>query len=289
VSGEQSWTIGRLLEWTTQFLAGKGVESPRLDTEVLLAQALDCKRIDLYVRYTEDAAADARQRFRELIRQRMEGTPVAYLVGRKEFYSLAFEVSRDVLIPRADTHALVDACLRLARPMTAPRVLDVGTGSGNLAVAVAHQHKTAQVTAIDVSASALAVAARNAAKHGVAERIRFVEGDLFAGLPADEPFDFILSNPPYIPTAEMAGLMASVRDHEPRVALDGGPDGLVIFDRLLAEAPAYLTPEGYLIVEIGSPQQDEARARLRRTGYELTSSLGGGPGQACILCARRRH
>jgi release factor glutamine methyltransferase len=287
VSTEQPWTIGRLLEWTTQFLAQKGVESPRLDTEVLLAQALDCKRIDLYVRYTEEASPEARQKLRELIRQRIEGAPVAYLVGRKEFYSLHFEVSRDVLIPRADTHAVVDACLRLARPMPEPRILDVGTGSGNLAVAVAHQHRTARISAIDVSAAALAVATRNAARNGVAERIRFLEGDLFGPLPSGERFEFILSNPPYVPSAEVDALAAGVRDHEPRLALDGGPDGFRVFDRLIAEAPGYLDPGGHLIVEMGSAQERQAAERLRRAGYELAETLEGGPGRACVICARR--
>src|SRR5262249_38080453 len=158
----------------------KGSESARLDTEVLLAHALGCKRIELYTRHDEVAAEEARQKFRDLVRRRIEGCPVAYLVGRKEFFSLELEVSPAVLIPRPDTERVVDECLRVARSIALPRVLDVGTGSGCLAVAVARQHKGAQVTATDISPEALAVAQRNAAKHGVGERIRFVQGDLFA-------------------------------------------------------------------------------------------------------------
>src|SRR5579875_1165652 len=171
VSTEQPWTIGRLLDWTTQFFRQKGFESPRLDAEVLLAHALGCKRIDLYIRHTEEATEQSRQRFRELVRQRIEGCPVAYLVGRKEFFSLEFEVHRAVLIPRPDSECLVDECLRLAKELAEPAILDMGTGSGCLAVAVAKHHPTAQLTAVDISAEALAVASRNAAKHGVAERI----------------------------------------------------------------------------------------------------------------------
>src|SRR5262249_9987632 len=177
VSTEQPWTIGRLLDWTAKFLADKGSESPRLDAEVLLANVLDCERIALYTRYDEVAAEEPRKRYRDLIRRRIEGCPVAYLVGRKEFFSLRFEVNSSVLIPRPDTECVVIECLRLAKGMAAPTVLDVGTGSGAIAVAVAKQHRGAQVTATDISAEALAVAQRNAARHGVAERIRFLHGD----------------------------------------------------------------------------------------------------------------
>jgi release factor glutamine methyltransferase len=289
VSTEQSWTIGRLLEWTTKFLQQKGSESSRLDSEVLLAHALGCKRIDLYARHTEEASEQGRQRFRELVRQRIEGCPVAYLVGRKEFFSLEFEVNRAVLIPRPDTECVVDECLRLAKGMTEPAILDIGTGSGCLAVAVAKHHKTGRVTAVDLSPDALAVASRNAGKHSVAERIRFVQGDLFAPLPRGERFDFILSNPPYIPRAEIAKLPPGVRDYEPHQALDGGADGFAVFDRLIAEAPAHLQPGGYLLIEIGSPQEDRARREIERyNGYELAKTLFDGSGHPRVLKARWR-
>jgi release factor glutamine methyltransferase len=289
VSTEQPWTVGRLLDWTARYLAQKGAESPRLDTEVLLAHALGCKRIDLYTRHDEVASEGIRQRFKELIQERVKGCPVAYLVGRKEFYSLPLEVGRAVLIPRPDTETVVDECLRLAKEVAEPRVLDVGTGSGCIAVAVAKYHKTAQVTATDVSPEALAVAARNAAAHGVAERIRFLEGDLFAPVPAGEAFDFVLSNPPYIPHGDLAALPAGVRDYEPHRALDGGPDGFAVFDRLVAEAPALLKPGGYLIVEIGAPQERPARARIEaHGGYELGKTVFDSSGHPRVLRARRR-
>jgi release factor glutamine methyltransferase len=289
VSTEQPWTIGRLLEWTTQFLARKGAESPRLDAQLLLSHALGCTRTQLYTRYEELASEEGRQKFRELVQQRVQGRPVFYLVGRREFYSLEFEVSPAVLIPRPDTETLVGECLRLAREVAAPRILDVGTGSGCVAVTVARHHKGAQVTAVDLSPEALAVAARNAARHGVSERVRFLEGDLFAPLPPGEPFDCIVSNPPYVPRGEIAGLAPDVRDHEPHLALDGGPDGFAVFDRLVAGAPAWLKPGGYLLLEINSTREGPARARLGgHAGYELDRTIHDRAGQPRVLRARRR-
>jgi release factor glutamine methyltransferase len=288
VSAEQSWTIGRLLDWTTKFLEQKGSESPRLDTEVLLAHALGCKRIDLYARHTEEAPEQGRQRFRELVRQRIEGCPVAYLVGRKEFFSLELTVNRAVLIPRPDTECVVVECLRLAKGMAAPAILDLGTGSGCLAVAVAKHHKTARVTAVDINSEALALASGNADKHGVAERVRFAQGDLFAPL-SGERFDFILSNPPYIPRADIAKLPPGVRDYEPHSALDGGADGFAVFDRLIGEAPAHLSAGGYLLIEIGSPQEIPARERIGKyEGYELEKTVHDGSGHPRVLIARWR-
>ncbi len=286
---DEPWTLGRLLTWTTRFLSQKGVESPRLDTEVMLAHVLGCERIHLYTRYEEEAPDDVRQRFRDLVRKRSEGCPVAYLVGRKEFFSLAFEVGPSVLIPRPDTEELVVECLRLAKPLAEPAVLDLGTGSGAIAVAVAKQHKGGQVTAVDVSPEALAVAKRNAEKHGVAGRVTFLLGDLFAPLPAGERFDFVVSNPPYIKSADLAGLEPGVRDHEPRLALDGGADGFAVFDRIARGAGDFLKPGGVLLVEIGSPQEAGARARLAaRAEFELGATIKDGSGHPRVLAARLR-
>lgn len=281
------WTIGKLLDWTARYLGEKGSEFPRLDAEVLLAQSLECRRIDLYARYLDPADEDVRQRFRELVRKRVEGCPVAYLVGRKEFFSLEFEVDPAVLIPRPESEFVVMECLRLAKPMAEPTVLDIGTGSGNLVVAIARQHPGARLTAIDQSAAALAVAGRNAHKHQVAGRIRFLEGDLFAPLPADEQFDFIISNPPYIATEEIARLAPGVRDYEPRLALDGGPDGYAVFDRLIAGARPHLKPGGHLIVEIGAPQEGPARSRLQREGYAVADTIHDYSGHPRVLRATR--
>jgi release factor glutamine methyltransferase len=289
MSAEQPWTVGRLLQWTTDFLVRKGVESASLDAALLLAHALSCKRLDLYTRFEEVAPDDVRQRFKELIQQRVQGCPTAYLLGRKEFFSLEFEVERAVLIPRADTEWLITEFLRLAKGKENVRLLDVGTGSGCLAVTAAVRHKTTQVTASDVSADALKVAARNAAKHKVAERIRFLQGDLFLPLAVGERFDFILSNPPYIPSAEVARLAPTVRDYEPRLALDGGIDGFALFNRLIAEARTYLEPGGSLLLEIGADQEAEARQRLEATdGYELAPTVHDGAGRPRVLRATRK-
>jgi release factor glutamine methyltransferase len=285
----QSWTVGGLLDWTARYLAKKGSEFPRLDAEVLLAHALECRRIDLYTRYEEPVPETGRARYRELVRRRVEGCPVAYLVGRKEFFSLPFEVTPAVLIPRPESEFVVLECLRLARSLAEPRVLDIGTGSGNLSVAVAHQHKGARVTTVDVSPDALAVAARNAERHGVAARIRFLAGDLFSPVPPGESFDFILSNPPYIAAEDLPGLALGVRDYEPHLALDGGPGGYVLFDRLIAQAKDYLVPGGHLIVEIGSPQETPARQRIAaHPEYELADTLYDGSHHPRVLRARRR-
>jgi release factor glutamine methyltransferase len=287
---EESWTVGGLLDWTARFLAEKGCEFPRLDAEVLLAQAVGCRRIDLYGAHYGDAASlDVRKSFRELIRRRLEGCPVAYLVGRKEFFSLVFEVSPAVLIPRPDTELVVVECLNLAKTMARPHIVDIGTGSGNIAVAVASRHPGTSLTAIDVSPSALGVARRNAERHGVAERIRFLEGDMFSPLPVEEKFHFVLSNPPYIAREDLEQLPGGVRDYEPRLALDGGPGGYTVFDRLIAQAADHLPPGGHLIIEIGAPQEDVARARIAaHSGYELADTIHDFSGHPRVLRARRR-
>ncbi len=227
-------------------------------------------------------------RFKELIRKRLEGCPVAYLVGRKEFFSLEFEVGPAVLIPRPDTETLLVEALRLARDIAEPAVIDIGTGSGAIPIAFAKRHPGARITATDISADALAVAQRNAARHGVSERIAFLQGDLFAPIALEARFDFILSNPPYIPREDLAALPVGVRDFEPRLALDGGVGGYVIFERLIREAPRFLKPGGSLIVEIGSPQEVSARQRIEACGcYELAPTIKDGSGHPRVLCARR--
>jgi release factor glutamine methyltransferase len=286
---EQVWTLGALLEWTAKHLAQKGVEHPRLDAEVLLAHAVGCKRIDLYgTRFAEVASPEVRQKYRELIGKRIEGCPVAYLVGKKEFFGLEFTVSPAVLIPRPDTEHVVMECVALAKSLATPRIVDIGAGSGNLAVALVKQLPSAQITAIDKSAAALAVAGQNAAKYGVGERIRLLEGDLFGPLAVDEQFDFVVSNPPYIPHDEIAKLPVGVKNYEPHSALDGGPDGFAMFERLIDSARSRLIPGGWLIVEIGAPQETLARQRIAAfPEYELAPTVRDYSGHPRVLKARR--
>lgn len=287
---EQVWTIGSLLNWTADHLAKKGAEHPRLDAEVLLAHVLQCKRIDLYgLRFADVADDEVRKSYREMIRKRVEGCPVAYLVGRKEFFGLEFDVNPSVLIPRPDSEHVVMECLKLAKELSAPRIVDIGAGSGNLVVALAKKHPGAQVTAIDRSAEALKTAQANAEKHKVSDRIRFLEGDLFSPLAAEERFDFVISNPPYIAHEDLDSLPPGVRDFEPRMALDGGPGGFVVFDRLVAEAKKFLVSGGHLIIEIGAPQEKAGRERIgAHSEYELAATIHDFSGHPRVLRARRR-
>jgi release factor glutamine methyltransferase len=260
--GDEAWTIGRLLGWTADYLKRRGSESPRLDAEVMLAHALKCQRVELYTHFNDEVAEPARKGFRELVLKRAGGSPVAYLVGRKEFFSLTFAVSPDVLIPRPESEFVVTEYLAVSHGLESPRCVDVGTGSGCLAIASAHRQPQARFVAIDISKRALAVAQANAAQLGVADRIDFRLGDRLAPLEGEGAFDAIVANPPYIATDQIDQLEAGVKDYEPRLALDGGPDGLAMVSRLIEEAPAYLRPGGHLILEIGSAQEAPVRALI---------------------------
>lgn len=263
----ETWTLGRLLQWTTTFLTEKQADSPRLDAEVLLAHILNVPRIALYTRFDEVASDETRARYRQLVKQRVEGTPVAYLVGFKEFYNLRFAVSPAVLIPRPETELVVLEAIRLAKTMPTPRVVDVGTGSGIMAITLARYVPAAEVTAIDLSPDALAVAQQNAQTLGVASRIRFLQGDLLAPV-AGEMFDLVISNPPYIASEVMPTLSESVKKYEPYMALDGGPGGLQVIERLATQAHERLKPGGYLVLEIGYDQGKTVPDRLNKLGYQ---------------------
>ncbi len=268
---DEPWTIGRLLSWTVDYLKRHGAENPRLDAEVLLATARGCRRIDLYAAYGEEADEETRTAFRELVRRRAAGTPVAYLVGHREFYALDFEVTPDVLIPRPETELVVVALLDHVKQRQGDaqlEIADVGTGSGILAVCAAKYVPKSRVSAIDICPAALAIARRNAEKHGVAERIAMVESDLFHAVPPDARFDCIVSNPPYVSTAEMEQLAPDVRDHEPRVALDAGELGTTVIAPLIAQSAERLNERGVLLVEI-SPMIAEKVEQLVRENPAL--------------------
>ncbi len=261
------WTIGRLLEWTTDYLKQHGSESPRLEAEVLLAHARGCKRIELYTSFVDPASEELRTRFRDLVRRRGEGMPVAYLVGHREFFSLDFRVTSDVLIPRPETEFLVMAVLDHIKANLAAAesiaVADVGTGSGIVAIAVVRQSPKAQVTAIDISPAALAVATDNAERLQVSARIDLVESDLFAGVPPDRSFDIIASNPPYVSTSEMTALPREVKAYEPELALAAGPTGTAVIERLIPQAAERLRPGGSLLLEISPMLQQRVESLIR--------------------------
>ena len=287
--GDETWTVGRLLTWTTDWLAARGSESPRLDAEVLLAHVRGCPRIALYTAF-ETVVPDAeRSRFRELVKRRGEGEPVAYLVGSREFFSIPFAVTKDVLIPRPETEALVVRVLDLAKELPTPRIVDVGTGSGAIAVAVAKHLPKASLTATDLSPAAVAVARANAERHGVSDRISFVTSDLLAAAELAGPWDVIVSNPPYVRDDEYAALPRDVRDHEPKSALVAGPTGVELVARLAAEAADRLAPAGWLLVEIGPATVAAAEAALAAVpGLELGPTLKDLAGLARVVQARRR-
>jgi release factor glutamine methyltransferase len=284
---ETVWTIGSLLRWTAEHFAKKGLESPRLDAEVLLAHVLNCRRIELYTRSEELAGNDARTRFRALVERRLAGCPVAYLVGKKEFFLLSFEVTPAVLIPRPATETLVLAALERLKAIDAPRILDIGAGSGCIAISLASRLKSARLVATDVTADALEIARRNAERNDVAARIEFRRGPDYDSVSGEE-FNAIVSNPPYIPTADIASLAVDVRDHEPRSALDGGADGLDIIRRLIARAPDHLIPGGWLLMEFGMGQSSAVAAlAAQKVEFGPTTIIPDGDGIPRILAVQR--
>jgi len=265
MSQTEVWTVGRLLQWTTDYLNSRGADSPRLDAEILLAEALGCKRIELYVRFDETPGDGPRAAFREFVRRRAEGMPVAYLVGRREFYSLDFRVGPEVLIPRPETELLVVALLDLAKERTADgpiRIADVGTGSGIIAVCAARHLPGCRVTAIEVSPAALQIARANVADHGVSAQVELIESNLFAAVDAARQFDFIVSNPPYVSTGEFESLAADVKDNEPQGALVSGERGTEVIEALIPQAAERLNDGGHLLIEIGPAVHDAVRSLL---------------------------
>jgi release factor glutamine methyltransferase len=254
MSATETWTVGRLLTWTADYLKKSGSTSPRLDAEVLLSHARGCQRIELYTAFDEEPSEQVRAAFREMVKRRAEGSPVAYLVGYKEFYSATFEVNPDVLIPRPETEHLVVDALDRAKELAAGgkqlQIVDVGTGSGAIAVSVAKHFAKCHVTAVDISPAALDVARRNAQRHALADdRIQFVQGDLLSWCKPDQQFDLILSNPPYVSPEEFQNLTKSVRDFEPKLALVAEPDGGTIIVKLIEQAAKHLRPGGFLVFE----------------------------------------
>ena len=281
----ERWTIGRLLQWTTDYLKKSGSASARLDAEILLADSRGCERIQLYTSFDEDPGEAARNRFRELVKRRASGEPVAYLVGRREFYSLMFQTTPAVLIPRPETEFVVigvlDAVKQLNITDRPVEIADVGTGSGAIAVSVAKHVATCRITAVDVSPDALAVAKANAERHQVTDRVQFLVSDLFAEVPSSRRFDIVASNPPYVTSAEMASLSKEVRDFEPQAALLGGREGMDIITRLVDEAAGRIVPGGWLLMEIGPSIEGKVRdllgAHPRWSGLVISKDLAGLP------------
>jgi release factor glutamine methyltransferase len=263
----EAWTVRRVITWLHGDLQKRGIESARLDADLLVAHALKQKRLSLYLdldRPLEDAEL---RTIRALVERRRAFEPIAYILGEREFYGRGFEVNRDVLIPRPDTETLVEQTLiALRNGDGAERVLDLCTGSGAVALTLAAELPARKVLATDVSEAALAVAARNAERLGLTERVELRQGDLFAAVPEGERFAAITANPPYIGAEELLTLAPDVRDHEPALALDAGSDALSFYRRIVAEAPRFLIDGASLLVEVGYTQSSAVQTLFREAG-----------------------
>lgn len=259
----EPWTPLRLLGWTQEFFARKGIDAPRLTAELLLARVLRCDRVRLYLDFDKPVAEPELAAYRELVRRRAEGEPTAYLTGEKEFYGRRFRVDARVLVPRPETELVLEAAL--AALPEGGSALDLCTGSGVLGVTLALERRGARVVATDLSADALAVAAENAAALGATVELR--QGDLLGPVPAGERFHVLVSNPPYVPTGELSGLPVEVQ-REPRAALDGGPDGLSLIRTIVAGAPERLLPGGALVVEMHERHLEALPRLCLAAGFE---------------------
>jgi release factor glutamine methyltransferase len=260
------WTVRRVLGFATQHFDKRGVDAPRLASELLLAHALGTDRVHLYTDLDRPLDKGELAAYRALIERRVEGEPVQYLTGQRAFYGRTFQVDPRVLIPRPETELLVEAVLRAVGAGGAPRLLDVATGSGCIAVTLAAERPEATVVATDVDEGCCALARANAEAMGVS-RVEVRVGDLFAPVATEAPFDAVVSNPPYVRTGDLPGLQAEVR-REPRLALDGGPEGLTVLSRVVEGAFLHLVPGGLLAVEIGEEQGEAVRDLLLGRGYE---------------------
>ncbi|TMA89352.1 MAG: peptide chain release factor N(5)-glutamine methyltransferase [Deltaproteobacteria bacterium] len=258
----EAWTVRSLLQWARDWLAKKGMENPRLDAELLLAHALRCDRVRLYIDADKPLAAEELARFKSLIKRRGALEPVAYILGTKEFYGRPFAVAAGIFIPRPETELLVRMVTEHFARDAEARVLDLCAGSGAVGISIAAERPRMRVDLVELSAHAAAVARANAEKHALG-RVRVVTGDLYAALPEKVRYDAIAANPPYVPTAEIGRLAPDVIQHEPHIALFAGEDGLAVIRRIVAGVGEWLAPGGLFVTEI-DPSQGEAVAHLLR-------------------------
>ncbi len=284
------WTIQRLLAWTTQYFQNHEIESPRLDAELLLAKVLHKQRIFLYTDFEEIVNPEELALFKSFIQKRVKGISTAAIIGEKEFMGLTFHVNEDVLIPRPDTETWLEKVIQYHRNDGAIEVADLGTGSGAILLSFLYYCKEAKGVGIDISEKALAVAKENGKELAMEERAAWIRGDYIDALPEGVLYDGILSNPPYIPRADIAHLQAEVK-HEPMLALDGGEDGLVFYRRLAEKAAAHLKEGGFLAVEFGIHQWEEILSLLKETGefedFEVIKDYGDI--ERAIYCRKKKQ
>lgn len=276
-------TLFEVLNWSADRLKEHRIENPRLNAELLLTQCLGFSREKLYANLRREIRAEEKEALDELLGRRMAGEPLQYLLGHQEFWSVDLRVDPRVLIPRPETEVLVEQALSILTITSGrmPRVLDIGTGSGAIVIALTREIREIFIVATDISQEALLLAKENAREARVGQRIRFVRGDLldpFRPL-RDGVFDLILSNPPYIRRSDIEGLAREVKDHEPRLALDGGEDGLDFYRQMSRQVPSYLREGGWFLVEIGQGQGPKISAMLEESGCfrapELVRDLSG--------------
>ena len=261
------WTIMKILNWTKQYFADKGVENPRLDAEVLLCAVLKCERINLYVDFERPLTENELAQFKQYVVRRAKHEPLAYILGEKAFMRNMFKVTPDTLVPRPETELLVESIVMAAEAVGGDvKILDIGTGSGAIIVSLLDYLPQAKGVGLDISVGALTVAKENAVSIGVAERAGFLRSDVFSALPLDKKFDIIVSNPPYIPAGDIAGLAKDVQQ-EPIGALDGGADGLDFYRRITKEAPLHMVEDGLLAFEIGIYQGEAVAELCRQAGF----------------------
>lgn len=263
------WTVQRILNWTTDFLKQKQVESPRLEAELLLAHARNCQRIRLYTDLQAPLTEDEKTRMRAFVKRRANREPLAYITGHKEFYGREFAVGQGVLVPRPETETLVDVCLEHITDGQPTSICEVGFGSGCISITLAKQCPRLKITAIDISPQAMEFATANAKAHEVEDRVRLLAGDGFEPLrgTTTELFDGIVSNPPYVREDELAGLEPEVAQHEPTEALVSGEDGLLLTRRLIKDAVSLLKPGGWMILELDPAQCDTVAEIFGAAGF----------------------
>jgi release factor glutamine methyltransferase len=275
------WTILALIQWADERFKKGGLANPRLDAEVLLAETLGMDRVGLYTHFDQPLQPDELARFKKLILRRLRREPMAYILGKREFWSLSFKVTPDVLIPRPETEILVTEALKTLAELDGKEIsiLEIGTGSGAISVALARELPAAKVVATDLSAQALALAEENALHHGVRTQIHFLQGDLFQPLTKESNFSLVITNPPYVPRGEFPSLMPEVRDFEPRMALDGGADGLDFFRRVLPRVGEFLNSGGWFLAEMGEGQDQEILKIAEKTpdleSFQSVKDLAG--------------
>ena len=261
------WTIMKILNWTKQYFTDKGVENPRLDAEVLLCAVLKCERITLYVDFERPLSDTELAQFKQYVVRRATHEPLAYILGEKAFMRNMFKVTPDTLVPRPETELLVESIVMAAEAVGGDvKILDIGTGSGAIIVSLLDYLPQAKGVGVDISVGALTVAKENAVAIGVVERAGFLRSDVYSALPLDKKFDIIVSNPPYIPAADIAGLAKDVQN-EPIGALDGGEDGLDFYRRITKEAPLHMVEDGLLAFEIGIYQGEAVAEMCKAAGF----------------------